>query len=150
MNAKLQQGFTLIELMIVIAIIGILAAVAIPAYQDYTARGQASEGVVLADGIKPTIVDVYNNAGKFYASGNQGIPAALSVTGKYVSQVAVADTTGQITVTMRSTAGSVAAAIAGKTFIITPVTVAGGTINWDCNKLHAGSISAKYLPQTCR
>jgi len=70
MNANRQQGFTLIELMIVIAIIGILAAVAIPAYQDYTARAQVSEGFSLADGLKPGIADVWANDGTFTAATN--------------------------------------------------------------------------------
>ena len=148
MNTKLQQGFTLIELMIVIAIIGILAAVAIPAYQDYTARAQVSEGFSLVDGLKTNIIDVYTNTGQFVASGSNGIPLAASVSGKYVASVGVAVTTGQVTVTMKSTAGSVAAPISGGIFTVSPVTAGGGTIKWTCA---AGTgMAVKFLPQSCR
>ncbi|MBS0601627.1 MAG: prepilin-type N-terminal cleavage/methylation domain-containing protein, partial [Proteobacteria bacterium] len=86
---KAQQGFTLIELMIVVAIIGILAAIAIPAYQDYTARAQVSEAINLSGGLKATIADIYVNKGALTTadSGSDGLPAAASVTGKYVSTV---------------------------------------------------------------
>ena len=146
MNAYKQQGFTLIELMIVIAIIGILAAVAIPAYQDYTARAQASEGISLADGLKSTIVDAYTNTGAWPSSSNGVIPAAASITGKYVKQVSVV--AGVITITLKPS-GSVAAPIGDKTFTITP-TNAGGTIKWQCASAGSAAIPAKYLPQSCR
>ena len=144
MNTRLQQGFTLIELMIVIAIIGILAAVAIPAYQDYTARAQISEGFSLTDGLKSTVVDQYTNTGSWPSSANGVIPAETSVTGKYVSKVNV--NAGLMTVTMKGT-GSVAAPLVTKTFSITP-TNSGGTIKWTCA---AGTgLNTKYLPQSCR
>ena len=147
MNTRLQQGFTLIELMIVIAIIGILAAVAIPAYQDYTARAQVSEGVALADGLKSPLMDAYTNTGTFPASGAGGIPAAASVSGKYVRTVTVTTGTGVVTVLMRNS-GTVAAAIGGKDFTITPTGMAaGGTTKWSCA---IGTIPQKYLPQSCR
>ncbi len=149
MNTRLQQGFTLIELMIVIAIIGILAAVAIPAYQDYTARAQVSEGMSLADGLKSPLMDAYTNTGTFPASGVGGIPSSSSVTGKYVGSVAVTTGTGVITVTMKSTSGSVAGPIAGKNFTITPTGMSqGGTTKWLCS--NNNSMAQKYLPQSCR
>jgi type IV pilus assembly protein PilA len=88
-----QQGFTLIELMIVVAIVGILAAVAIPAYQDYTARAQVAEAVNLADGLKATVADIWTDEGAFTNanSGSKGLPAADTVTGKYVAQVGVSN-----------------------------------------------------------
>jgi type IV pilus assembly protein PilA len=143
---KMQQGFTLIELMIVVAIIGILAAIAIPAYQDYTARAQVSEGLVLSDGVKASIADIWSNTGAFTTatSGTNGIPAAASINGKYVTTVGV--NAGVITITMKG-AGSVAAPIGGATYTITPSTAGGGSLKWTCA---VGTISAKYLPQACR
>ena len=145
MNANRQQGFTLIELMIVIAIIGILAAVAIPAYQDYTARAQVSEGFSLADGQKVSVADVWTNSGSFTgaSTGSSGFPsAATSVKGKYVASVSVV--TGVITVTMKA-AGSVAGTIGGTAFLLTPTTTSG-SLNWSCTH---NTMPLKYLPKTC-
>ncbi len=145
MNANRQQGFTLIELMITIAITAISGAVAIPAYQDYTARAQVSEGFSLVDGVKTSIVDAWNNTGVFVTanSANGVIPSPSSISGKYVRQVAV--TNGIISVMMRS-AGSVAGPIGNKTFTITPSTTSG-SLNWTCTT--GGSIALKYLPKSC-
>ena len=147
MNTRLQQGFTLIELMIVIAIIGILAAVAIPAYQDYTARAQTSEGMSLSDGLKSAIVDAYTNTGQWPSSANGVIPAAVSVSGKYVASVTV--TTGSMYIAMKSGTGSVASPISGKGFTVAP-TNAGGTIKWTCSATGSSPVAGKYLPQSCR
>ena len=141
---KVQQGFTLIELMIVVAIIGILAAIAIPAYQDYTARAQVSEAVNLSAGLKATIAEIYNQEGSFNNadSGSAGLPLATDVVGKYVSQVNVTD--GVITATMK--ASGVAAPIASKTITLSPVT-ASGSIQWVCT---GGDLDNKYRPANCR
>ncbi|EMT9880003.1 pilin, partial [Neisseria gonorrhoeae] len=97
----LQKGFTLIELMIVIAIVGILAAVALPAYQDYTARAQVSEAILLAEGQKSAVTEYYLNHGIWPANnGNAGVANPTDIKGKYVESVTVAngvvtaDTTG--------------------------------------------------------
>ncbi|EMS2405189.1 pilin, partial [Neisseria gonorrhoeae] len=97
----LQKGFTLIELMIVIAIVGILAAVALPAYQDYTARAQVSEAILLAEGQKSAVTEYYLNNGIWPAdNGAAGVASSSSIKGKYVQKVEVnngvvtADTTG--------------------------------------------------------
>ncbi len=99
---KKQQGFTLIELMIVVAIIGILAAIAIPAYQDYTIRAQVSEGLQLSGGAKVAVTEYYQDRGTMPSVNAQaGIADAGDIEGNYVSQVGVAN--GVITVTYSST-----------------------------------------------
>jgi type IV pilus assembly protein PilA len=139
---RVQQGFTLIELMIVVAIIGILAAVALPAYQDYVARSQVSEAFSLGSGLKVQVADAYASTGALagIASGTNGIPAANTVTGKYTTQVAVAD--GVITATI---GGDASAKVSGKTVTLTP-TDNGGSISWACTS-NAGD---KYVPSACR
>ncbi|EMU4254563.1 pilin, partial [Neisseria gonorrhoeae] len=86
----LQKGFTLIELMIVIAIVGILAAVALPAYQDYTARAQVSEAILLAEGQKSAVTEYYLNHGEWPKdNGSAGVASASTIKGKYVQKVEV-------------------------------------------------------------
>ncbi|MBH6651027.1 pilin, partial [Neisseria meningitidis] len=98
----LQKGFTLIELMIVIAIVGILAAVALPAYQDYTARAQVSEAILLAEGQKSAVTEYYLNHGEWPSNNTSaGVATSTDIKGKYVKEVKVAN--GVITATMLST-----------------------------------------------
>ncbi|EMT0149258.1 pilin, partial [Neisseria gonorrhoeae] len=98
----LQKGFTLIELMIVIAIVGILAAVALPAYQDYTARAQVSEAILLAEGQKSAVTEYYPNHGEWPENnGSAGVASASDIKGKYVQSVTV--TNGVVTAKMAST-----------------------------------------------
>ncbi|EMR8601741.1 pilin, partial [Neisseria gonorrhoeae] len=97
----LQKGFTLIELMIVIAIVGILAAVALPAYQDYTARAQVSEAILLAEGQKSAVTEYYLNNGEWPANnGDAGVASSSSIKGKYVKEVEVKN--GVVTAQMAS------------------------------------------------
>ncbi|UYP51896.1 pilin [Neisseria gonorrhoeae] len=97
----LQKGFTLIELMIVIAIVGILAAVALPAYQDYTARAQVSEAILLAEGQKSAVTEYYLNNGIWPKdNGDAGVASSSSIIGKYVESVTV--TNGVVTAKMKS------------------------------------------------
>ncbi|HGN7023320.1 TPA: pilin, partial [Neisseria gonorrhoeae] len=97
----LQKGFTLIELMIVIAIVGILAAVALPAYQDYTARAQVSEAILLAEGQKSAVTEYYLNNGKWPEdNGAAGVASSSSIKGKYVKEVEVKN--GVVTAEMKS------------------------------------------------
>ena len=147
-NLKQQGGFTLIELMIVVAIIAILAAIAIPAYQSYTARAQVSEAVNLAGGLKPTVVEIYNEEGAFdnADSGSNGLPTAAEVKGKYVASVTV--TNGQIVATMKSS--GVAEPLQGGTLMLSPTTNTG-SIEWTCKSAGTASpIDAQFLPGNCR
>lgn len=149
MSRQMQKGFTLIELMIVVAIIGILAAVALPAYQDYTVRAKVTEGLTLASGAKTAVAENAAN-GKNFDSGYTAPTATNNV-----ASVAITQATGLITVTMDATIDS------GGTIILTPTSggaalagtatastiPAGGSIEWSCT---GGTLNAKYRPAQCR
>ncbi len=170
----IQKGFTLIELMIVVAIIGILAAIAIPAYQDYTIRSQVSEGLTLAASAKAAVSEFYAQTGR--APANR-IEAGLGATdtptdtqGNYVSQVAIAN--GVITVTYSSTAPQRANnKVNGSTITLVPYTSTDESVSWKCRATGStatpggvlmgtgsaavaanavGTVLAKYAPAECR
>ncbi|MBS0193777.1 MAG: pilin [Proteobacteria bacterium] len=145
---QIQKGFTLIELMIVVAIIAILAAIAIPAYQDYVIRSQVSEGASLAEGSKTAVAEFYSNVGHFPASNaSAGVSAAASINGSYVKTVTV--TNGLITVNYSSAGPQKAnSAINGKNLAFSPFTAAGAT-KWNCNT-GSTTIAGKYRPSICR
>ena len=145
---NMQKGFTLIELMIVVAIIAILAAIAIPAYQNYVIRSQVTEGMSLADGAKTAVAEYYSNTGdltKITSNNVIGLASPSSINGNYVSKLDA--TGGKIVVTYSKTAPQKAnQAIDGDTVILSPVTHAG-SISWTCN---TGTVAQEYLPSSCR
>ncbi|HGG8251846.1 TPA: pilin [Neisseria meningitidis] len=156
----LQKGFTLIELMIVIAIVGILAAVALPAYQDYTARAQVSEAILLAEGQKSAVTEYYLNHGEWPANNSSaGVASASDIKGKYVQSVEVAK--GVITATMLSS--GVNKEIQGKKLSLWAKRQ-DGSVKWFCgqpvkrNNAKADDVTAdsdkqidtKHLPSNCR
>lgn len=143
---KLQKGFTLIELMIVVAIIAILAAIALPAYQDYVARSQVSEGASLASGAKTAVAEEFANTGTFVGITNTtaGLDTPGSINGKYVSSVTVDD--GVISVAFATTAAS--DKISAGVLAYDP-TDNGGAVEWDCSTATT-TVDDKYLPSACR
>ncbi|MCX7513734.1 pilin [Frateuria hangzhouensis] len=146
MKKNLQKGFTLIELMIVVAIIAILAAIAIPAYQDYTIRSQVSEGMSLSDGAKTAVAEYYSNKGTWPTSnGAAGLAASTDIMGSYVESVEVDE--GQIIAKFsKNTPQKASTKIDGKTLILSPV-ANNGSVSWTCD---TGDLDKKYLPSSCR
>ena len=144
---KKQQGFTLIELMIVVAIIGILAAIAIPAYQDYMIRSKISEGLNLAAAAKLAVAETYDSTGRYMQgttpnNASYGLPDADSIVGTYVTSIGTTAGTGVITITYFNVKPT---DVDGKTVTLTP-TASAGSMKWECSS----SIASKYLPSNCR
>lgn len=146
---RYTKGFTLIELMIVVAILGILLAIAIPAYQDYSIRTKVAEGLNVAATVKVAVVGTLHSKGGTYPADNAdaGLAPPGQYTGDNVAQVAVGSDGGQsdgvIQITYQNTAE-----INNETLILSPVTM-GGSINWHCG-VGSTSVSPRYRPPQCR
>jgi len=162
---SIQKGFTLIELMIVVAIIGILAAIAIPAYQDYTVRAKVTEGLNLASAAKVAVAEGFQGNDMTGVTASATAWNAAFAATKYVSGVNIAVGTGVITVTF----GPLTPQISAKTVVITPsiggVALAAGqtgNIDWACASttnatataqglpVNAGTVNARYVPSSCK
>ena len=161
MNKRIQKGFTLIELMIVVAIIGILAAIAIPAYQDYTIRSQVSEGLAMAGAAKAAVAETFAQTGAWPADNNAA-GMGTDVSGKYVESIVVSQ--GTISITYGG--AQVNQIVSGGLLDLRPSVSNNNDVIWVCGRAptpanasdpstggspaDATSIANKYLPATCR
>ena len=151
MKKRVQKGFTLIELMIVVAIIGILAAVALPAYQDYTVRAKMSEVVLAASGPKSAIAETFQSTGNMPADqAAAGLPAVADTATNLVTSVTygrTSDTVATVTALAKTAVGGGVTASQGVVLTATG-NQATGVVQWSCAPV--GGIATKYLPASCR
>lgn len=147
-----QGGFTLLELMIVVAIVAILAAIAIPAYQDYVIRSQVAEGFELAEGSKTAIVEYYSNYGHFPSTqASAGLPNDSLISGKYVSHVNATERQGMILIRFDNTGAQHANSHIATLQLGLSAVTSQGSISWTCNNPNITDTQLmKYLPSNCR
>jgi len=154
MKKRLQQGFTLIELMIVVAIIGILAAVALPAYQDYTIRAKMSEVILALSACRTSITEVYQSGGSQPSANSWGCESTGAT--KYVAGIS-SSVEGVVTATVQG----IAAAVDGTIVSLAPLCASGtvatwavnsgsGLFGWRCGGADGTTVNTKYLPGSCR
>ena len=134
---RIQQGFTLIELMIVVAIVGILAAIAIPAYQDYTVRAKVTEGLSLANAAKIAVEDNWTSGGVLLSLDQGYTSNATSI----VASVGITANTGAVLITYTG--------LPFTSISLTPSLVVGKPVTWQCTTT-GGSVNFRYVPQSCR
>lgn len=140
-----MRGFTLIELMIVVAIIAILATLAITVYQNSTGKAQLSEAFTIVDGMKTDVASYYNQSGACPTTGNDGLSEAASYSGRYVKQVDVAPIASGCTVTATMRDASISPRLQGRTVTFS-MNSSNGTAIWQCTS----NVDTVYLPATCR
>ena len=147
MMKQVQKGFTLIELMIVVAIIGILAAVALPAYRDYTVRAKVSEIMLAASSAKQAIAEFANTNGALPGAGEVDLASQQS---KYVASVAWDDANDQIVVTTPTDGGGDAALEDKELQLAATLNASSQQVTWACRSSGAKAIDSKYLPSSCK
>lgn len=145
----MQKGFTLIELMIVVAIIGILAAIAIPAYQNYTARSQVAEALNMASSFKGEIVSFYGESGACPSIISLGLPASGQLNGRYVESIGTSVPSGSVcAITFTFKAIGVSEGLKNKSLTMAMLDITTqGSAQWECS---SSDIKQLYLPSSCR
>lgn len=143
MKTKINQGFTLIELMITVAIIGILAAIALPAYQDYTSRSQIVEAITMADGAKTFVVSYHSEKGVFPIDSS--VASFPGASGRFLDSVNISD--NKITAII---GGKANINIVGETIVLEAIISPKENIIWNCSSSMVGTTKEKYLPSSCR
>jgi type IV pilus assembly protein PilA len=144
MKKQIQKGFTLIELMITVAIVGILAAVALPTYQSYIIRTQIVDGISLASGAKSVVMEAHSQKGSLSTMVAADFNSFGGASGKYISSVVIGDA-GVVTATFGNNAN---ADIIGNTLLLTPSEQpVSGNLSWECS---SSTVAAKYLPSSCK